>query len=224
MGNKVCGQETPSTTVDKEQDPAVIARRTALFNKYVKPFFNMIYKLTMQYSFKKENVEENYTEVLVNFYRRIETYDPNRSIRTWLHICTKRHVLALERKRQADNNLNDDNDIDTYCEDIFSDNGKVGAGMMDVENYREMYNDDILSVLDELKSIHRDALLLQEAGYSLKEIVEIEYQKGTLKSRNIETIKSRLFLARKYLRQRLTRDGERVFGGTNEEDVYDDSR
>ena len=222
MGDQVCETaENPTQLVDKETDPEVIARRTALYNKYVTPFYNMIYKLTMQYSFKSENVEENYTEVLINFYRRIETYDPRRSIRTWLHICTKRHVMALDKKRQTHNNINDDNDIDTFCEDIFN-YDKIGANMMDIDNYREMYNDDILAVLDELKPIHRDALLLQAAGYSLKEIVEIEYKKGTLKSRNIETVKSRLFLARKYLKKRLTRDGERISGGADEEDVFDD--
>ena len=220
MGNKVCEAENHTQAVDLEVDPKVIARRTELYNKYVKPFYNMIYKLSMEYSHSPENVEENYTEVLTNFYRRIETYDPSRSIRTWLHICTKRHIIALERKRQA-SSINYDNNIEKYGDDIFNFD-HVGANLMDINNYREMYNDDILKVLDELKPIHRDALLLQEAGYSLKEIVEIEYKKGTLKSRNIETVKSRLFLARKYLKKHLTRDGERIFGRADEEDVYDD--
>lgn len=220
MGNKVCEAENHTQAVDLEVDPKVIARRTELYNKYVKPFYNMIYKLSMEYSHSPENVEENYTEVLTNFYRRIETYDPSRSIRTWLHICTKRHIMALERKRQA-SSINYDNNIEKYGDDIFNFD-HVGANLMDINNYREMYNDDILKVLDELKPIHRDALLLQEAGYSLKEIVEIEYKKGTLKSRNIETVKSRLFLARKYLKKHLTRDGERIFGRADEEDVYDD--
>ena len=58
-------------------------------------------------------------------------------------------------------------------------------------------------------TIHRDAWILQQAGYSLKEIAEIENKKGTLKSRNIETVKSRLFFARQFLRKNLTRDGKR---------------
>ena len=43
----------------------------------------------------------------------------------------------------------------------------------------------------------------------LKEIAEIEYRNGALESRNIETVKSRLFLARQQLQQLLTRDGKR---------------
>ena len=113
MGAKICQEEQ----LDKELDPQVIARRHELYNKYVAPFYNMIYKLCIQYSFNSRNVQENYNEVLVNFYRRIETYDPERSIRTWLHIVTKRHILALERKRQAEiDKDNDDNKEETLYE------------------------------------------------------------------------------------------------------------
>lgn len=208
---------------DKELDPETAARRNALFQQYVAPFYNMIYKLCIKYSFSPRNVEENYTEVLVNFFRRIETYDPNRPIRTWLHICTKRHVFALERKRQAKSiPVCHDDDEETFGDDYLYENDRVSGNAMGVDNYRELYNDDILSVLDELKPIHRDALILQEAGYSLKEIVEIEHRKGTLKSRNIETVKSRLFLARQYLKKHLTRDGDRILSKTDNESVHPD--
>ena len=80
---------------------------------------------------------------------------------------------------------------------------------MNLSNYREFYNDDILDALDQLKPSYKRALLLQQAGYKLKEIAEIEYKNGALESRNIETVKSRLFLARQQLKQLLTRDGNR---------------
>lgn len=213
MENSVCGQD-----YDKERDPAVIARRTELYNQYVKPYYNMIYKLCMDYSASQDHVRENYTEVLVNFYRRIETYDPTRSIHTWLHIVTKRQVFELERQRQRHNNKDYDNDIDWYGDGVI-DESNISGNAMGVDNYRQMYNDEILSVLDEMKPIHRDAIILQEAGYSLKEIAEIEFKKGTLKSKNIDTIKSRLFLARQYLKKNLTRDGERIARTTNNESL-----
>ena len=81
---------------------------------------------------------------------------------------------------------------------------------MGIENYRELYNDDILAALDALKPCYSHALLLQEAGYALKEIAEIEYNRGTLKSKNIETVKSRLRIARTFLKNQLTRDGQRI--------------
>lgn len=204
MGEQICG----ATITDPELDPKVAERRNSLFEKYVKPYLNMVYKLCINYTYNSANVEENYTEVLVNFYRRIETYDPDRSILTWLHIVTKRQIAEIERKRKQLDINNYDQDIEMYADSVYSE-GEVSGNAMDIDNYRELYNDDILSVFDGMKSIHRDAFLLQEAGYSLKEIAEIEFKKGTLKSRNIETVKSRLFLARQHLKNHLTRDGKR---------------
>lgn len=207
--------------VDKEKDPKVADRRNALFQQYVAPFYNMIYKLCIKYSFSSHDVEDNYTEVLVNFFRMIESYDPNRPIRTWLHICTKRHVYALERKRQVKSiPICDDNDIDTFEDLLPCDNEHISENTMGIDNYRELYSDDVLSVLDELKPIHRDAFLLQMAGHSLKEIAEIAHRNGTLKSKNIETIKSRLFLARQYLKRHLTRSGDRIPDTTDDEGFY----
>lgn len=219
MGEKVCQEEQ---ALDRELDPEVAARRNELFTRYVTPFYNMIYKLCIKYSNDSRNVEENYNEVLINFFRRIETYDPNRSIRTWLHICTKRHIFALERKRKALQDTDcDDKDIEAF-EDRLLD-GEVSSNVLGIDNYKEYFSDDVLDVLNELKPIHRDALLLQLSGYSLKEIVEIEYENGTLKTKNIETIKSRLFLARQYLRKHLTRDGKRVPYQADDDSLYEDS-
>ena len=204
----------------RERDPAVIKRRNELFQEYVIPYKNMIYKLVMKYSWNMRNVQENYNEVLINFYRGVETYDPTRSIKTWLHICTKRCVLELEskRKEQEESKTYCDN-IDT-CQDNIPDSEQPSGNLMATDNYREFYNDDILQVLDMMKPIHRDALLLQQAGYSLKEIADIEYTKGTLKSHNIETVKSRLYLARQFMKKHLTRDGERKVDQEDDNGLY----
>lgn len=215
MGKKVHPEEPVK---DRECDPEVIARRTALFNQYVYPFKNMIFKLVVQYSSNPDNVKENYSDVMANFYRRIETYDPNRSIRTWLHICIKRQVWTCERQRQVHNNKDRDNDIEDYEEELLADD-HVSGNALGVSNWRDLYNEDIVSVLEELKPRHRDALILQESGYSLKEIAEIEYRKGSLKTPNIETIKSRLRLARQHLKNNISRDGQRIPHQTNPEDV-----
>lgn len=200
----------------RERDPEVIKRRNALFQEYVMPYKNMIYKLVMKYSWNMRNVQENYNEVLLNFYRGIETYDPSRSIKTWLHICTKRCVIELEKKRKEQEETSSycDN-IDTYQDNI-PDTEKPSGNLMSTENYRKFYSDEILQVLDMMKPIHRDALLLQQAGYSLKEIADIEFERGTLKSHNIETVKSRLYLARQFMKRYLTRDGKRKMGQEND--------
>jgi DNA-directed RNA polymerase specialized sigma24 family protein len=73
----------------------------------------------------------------------------------------------------------------------------------------DSYSDDILEALNRLKPIYREALLLQQAGYRLNEIMEISFRNGNLKTRNIETVKSRLFLAKQQMRRLIDRNGER---------------
>lgn len=184
------------------------ALKHALFDKYVMPYTRMIYKLVMDYSFNPRNIRDNYYDVLTNMYKYIDSYNPEMSIHTWLHIVTKRCVFDLETKRVKMYKNNSEDDIETIFNDTPSDDD-VSENVMGIDNYRELYNDDILYALDRLKPSYKRAFLLQQAGYKLKEIVDIEYANGTLKTKNIDTIKSRLFLARQTLKEVLTRDGER---------------
>ena len=195
--------------IDRELNQDVAIRRNALFNKYIRPYFNMIYKLCIMYSDKSEDVEENYTIVLTSLFRGIETYDPTKALTTWIHIVTKRQVFEINRKRYKEDNRDRDKDNEAIeCDSLLGEDGPTYC-CMDLENYREFYNDDILAALDSMKPMYKDALLLQMAGYSLQEIADIEYEKGNLASRNIDTVKSRLFLARQYMKDKITRDGIR---------------
>lgn len=183
-------------------------RKHALFNQYVTPHLNMIYKLVIQYSMNKSYVDDNYSECLINYYNYIDTYDPSRPIRTWLHIVCKRFVHNLEMRRVKSTQATTDDVSIENSEEVAYDPSAVSENVLSVENWRTMYNDDILFAIESLKPIYKEAFILQQAGYKLHEIVEISYQNGNLKSRNIDTIKSRLFLARQQLQTLLTRNGD----------------
>ena len=192
---------------DKSLDPESVRRRTALFYKFVWPHRNLIYSRCIRYTYCQEDVADNYNEVLVNFFKYMDTYDPQRSIQTWLHIVTKRFVADLNH-RNSQLKRSDDIDVqqisgNLLCEDDPS------ASVMGLDNYRELYSDDILRALDSLRPIYREALLLQQAGYKLGEIMEITFRRGSLRVRNIETVKSRLFLAKQQMRKLITRDGDK---------------
>jgi RNA polymerase sigma factor (sigma-70 family) len=196
-------------------------RKTMLFEQLVMPYEKMVYKLTMQYTNKPEDVKDNYYSVLTILYLGIETYNQAMDIRTWIHICTKRHVFKLNRDKERDNNRSYDVDIEDFMDEdgnasipVYS-SEYTPTGTTDEKNWRELYNDDILYVIDRMNPIHREAFLLQEFGYSLKEIAEVQYNNGTLASKNVDTVKSRLFLARQFLRKHLTRDGDRRYTTTN---------
>lgn len=182
-------------------------RKHALFNQYVTPHLNMIYKLVIQYSMNKSYVDDNYSECLINYYNYIDTYDPSRPIMTWLHIVCKRFVHNLEMRRVKSTQATTDDVSIENSEEVAYDPSAVSENVLSVENWRTMYNDDILFAIESLKPIYKEAFILQQAGYKLHEIVEISYQNGNLKSRNIDTIKSRLFLARQQLQTLLTRNG-----------------
>lgn len=198
---------------DRELNPEVAARRNALFDQYITPYFYMIRYLVKRYSASPKNIKENYTLVLTTLFRGIETYNPQMEIKTWIHICTKRCVIEHERRRAVIENQRDyDHDVSYFlandcfgCDDL----ERPSSNSMDEHNYRQFYSDDVLEALDSLNPIHKDALILQMAGYSLKEIAAIEYKKGRLESQNIDTVKSRLFLARQTLMKKLNRNGTR---------------
>lgn len=184
-----------------------IELRTELFNRYILPNRNLVYRLCIRYTFLQENIADNYSEALVNFFRYITTYDPQRSLLNWIHIVTKRFVMEQNR-RHGRLPVSENADVFKLAASL-SDEDETHGNAMGIDNYREFYNDDILAALDQLKPIYREALLLQQAGYKLEEIVEISYRNGNMKSRSMDTMKSRIFLAKQQMRKLITPDGEK---------------
>ena len=57
-------------------DEASIEKRTALFNKYVYPYRNLIYHICIKNTGNQDNIRDNYNEVLINFYKYVSSYNP----------------------------------------------------------------------------------------------------------------------------------------------------
>lgn len=203
--------ETSSRPGDYLTNETSIDKRTKLFHKYVYPYKNLIYHICIKHTASYENISDNYNEVLVNFFKYVDTYDTSKPIKTWIYAVTVRLVYDLESKRKRFQRTGDVGEIpieQVVSDEVLSDDG-ISANAMTLENYRELYSDEVLFALDQLKPMYREPFLLQVAGYRLDEITEILHQNGSMKNANIETTKSRIFLAKKQLRELLTRDGER---------------
>lgn len=183
-------------------------RRAELLRKYVMPHKNLIYSICIKYTYNQEDIEDNYVEALANFFRYMDSYDPTRPVKTWIYAVTKRLVADLNGRNKSRMPADDNIDIRDVGASLLS-GDEPSENCMGMDNYREFYNDDILWALDRLKPIYREAFLLQQAGYKIGEIMEIAYRNGSLRVRNVETVKSRLFLAKSQLRKLLTRDGEK---------------
>lgn len=177
-----------------------VKERQALFDKYVKPNLGLVYQISLQYTKSSNDVEDNYQECLINFFRYIHSYDPSKNILTWIHIVAKRYVIDLEKKRGKDK-FNFIEPEKVHNQFVADEEDNIQDITMD--NYREKLSDEVLEALDSLNPIYRDTFLKKLMGYKLKEIMDEAYKDGTLKNKNLETIKSRLFLARQHLQKHL---------------------
>lgn len=195
-------QSIPS---ERDLDQESIKRRTELFTKYILPHKRLIYSICIKYTFEDSDIEDNFSEVLLNFFRYIESYNPERQLKSWIYAVAQRHVFDLNKRNSL---MKVSDNVDVINLPDVEDNGHVSSNCLGMDNYQQYYRDDILEALDKLAPIHKEALLLQQAGYKLEEIVEISFQNGNLKSKNMDTIKSRIFLAKKQMRTLITRDGD----------------
>lgn len=191
-------------------DEESIRTRTALFYKYVYPHRNLIFHLCIKYTADREFIRDNYNEVLLNFFKYVDSYDESRPVKTWLYSVTVRYIFDLENKKRKFSRTGEVGalDISNIADDIIDEDDQE-CNLMTEDNYTDLYSDAVLQALQLLKPKYREPFLYQLAGYRLDEITELLYEKGSLKNKNIETIKGRIFLAKKQLRELLTRDGER---------------
>lgn len=172
------------------------------------PHYGYIRKLCKRYTMSKDNVEENFNDVLLNFYMYIHTYDDKRDLKNWIHVVTKRFVFNTDVKRaQRDNaalllpDLSSKDDVSDTNEDL---------SVFEMESLDGAMTDGIMDALKNMPELNKKAFMLQMAGYSLKEITQILNNSGELDSNNINTVKTRIFTARKYLRERVDREGNAI--------------
>ena len=188
----------------RDLDPVSVKRRTELFMEHILPHKGMIYDICIKYSREKKHIEDNYNDALVSLFRFIESYNPHKCLKSWIYIVVVRGVLESNKKNQK---IRVSDNVSVESIESTESVGEVSCNCLGMDNYHEHYNDDILEALESLTPKHKEALLLQQAGYRIEEIVEIAFQKGTMKSKSTETIKSRIFLAKKQLRTMITPEG-----------------
>lgn len=177
--------------------------------KNIIPHKGMIYDISIKFTREQRHIEDNYSDALVAMFRYIETYNPQRDIKSWIYAVATRLIFDANT-RNGRIAINHHINVDQVVDDMVGDDS--GCNCMGLENYREHYNDDILQALDTLSPIHKEALLLQQAGYKVEEIAEITFQNGTLRSKSTETIKSRLYLAKQGMQRLINNKGEKRVG------------
>lgn len=166
------------------------SEKTELFNRYILPEKEFIYQLCVKYSKSKDECKELYSEVLINIFNGIETYNSQLHIRPWLYIVVKRFIGNLYLQ-QAKHSKIDFVDIENMPIPAI-DTGYVSSDCIGIDNFHQCYSDDILQALNLVNPVARKAVLLQQAGYKMAEIAEKLYKAKLIKKPSIESVKYHL--------------------------------
>lgn len=193
----------------------VTRKRKELFALYVEPHLEFIRSLCTLYSNNSNDVDDNYSDVLMNLFLYIETYDTSMKLTTWIHISTKRRIYFLNSRESKHRarfcGLNSVTDVeyktsenvidgDPYNEDDISDS-------FDGVSIDCSYSDDIELALEQTPDNFRRSFLLSYQGYSPKEIAQMENKmNGSFITEN--TIRHRIRTTKQQLRTLLNRNGE----------------
>ncbi|GAB6121392.1 RNA polymerase sigma factor [Dysgonomonas termitidis] len=161
--------------------------KTELFNKYVLPEKDFIYRVCLKHSRSEYECKEFYSEVLFRIFKAIDTYNPLLHIRPWLYTIITRIIGRSRTKFQRMNFI----DIENL--QIPSDeNEEVYFRDLRTDDYKQFFSDDIVEALGMIKPASRKALLLQQAGYSMDEIAGELYNSRLIKSNS--TVSARYYL------------------------------
>lgn len=184
--------EGKESKYDRERDPAVIARRHELWNKYIVPNFKFVDYLCAKYITNK--TADSFNEIrylcLTYLFKGIETYKPERykgnqpdkALQNWIHIVCKRFIHNYEEGLWKEANMSKDNVEVATVEDtdgMFLDS-EFSASTITIDNYEDEFGDAMLEAYRRLKPLQREAFILQHQGLSIAEIREIQIKRGNL--------------------------------------------
>jgi len=164
--------------------------RTELFNKYILPEKDFIYRVCIKYSRSKEECNEYFSQVMIHIFNGIKSYNTQLNVRPWLYIIIGRYI---RRSHLEFTKLQRTEFVNIEELDISSiDNDTVSSNCMGIDNYHEYYSEDILQALNMINPVSRNVILLQQAGYKYKEIADRLYNAKLIRNRSIESIKYHL--------------------------------
>jgi len=220
---------------DRERDPAVIAKRHELWNKYIVPNFKFVDYLCAKYIVNKTG--ETFNEIrflcLTYLFKGIETFKPERytgtkpdkALQNWIHIVCKRFIHNYEEGLWKESNMAKDNVeisdmVDT--DGMFLDSESSSA-VVTLDNYESQFGDEMLEAYSRLKPLQREAFILQHQGLSIAEIRKIQIQRGNLSAASgCDAVKKSMQRGRVIIKKCLDQYGKKDSceeGGAHEEDV-----
>jgi len=179
-------------------------RNGKLFDKLVKPKIPQIRGLVQMYVDNYQELEPCLSYVLEQLYKYIHTYDESKSLDTWLHIVTKRSVFNQNKEEAERLSYYTDTEIGSYI--------NLKSASTSPASILDNISDEVYDALLQVSPIKLSAFLLQLQGYSIKEIVKIESERGHFgetSKLSVEIIKNRIHYCKKKLKRILEKNGIR---------------
>lgn len=185
--------------------PISETEQKALFQKYIAPNLTSIKSLTVRYTDKYQDVEDNYNYVLAQMYSYIYSYDPSKSLETWIHIVTKRACFNQNDRRTQ--YLSIQTDLEFCSSDVLHQHGT--ANMVDASfgSLADNLSDDVYAALMQIDPCKLSPFLLYAQGLGIREITKMEWKAGHLEKKSEDVIKSRIYWAKKQLQYILKQYG-----------------
>ena len=148
-----------------------------LYHRHKDGLFAFLYRSCPRQAVVEELAQEAWMAVV----KAAERYQPRASFKTWLYQIARNRLVDFWRGRD-----NTHSSLEAVPEPVVDSHS----------NSRQDMQQQLLAAIAELPVEQRDALLLQDQGFSLREIAEITGD-------GQETVKSRLRYARTQLRRQL---------------------
>lgn len=189
------------------------AKKDELFKRYVEPYLTNIKALSVKYSDKFQDAEDNYMFALQQLYSYILTYDPAKPLNTWIHISVKRACYHKNKKRAQRMSVH--TEIASCSSEAIYQHGTANVVDAGFGNLADNLSDEVYNALLTLEPRKLSAFLLYAQGLNIREITRIEYAKGHLDQKLESLIKSRIYWAKMQLKYELKKHGVTTAGITD---------
>lgn len=176
-----------------------------LFKRLIVPKLTHIKALSVKYTDKFQDAEDNYIFALQQMYAYITSYDEKKSLDTWIHIVVKRSCFNKNKKRQQRVSVH--TEIAGCTNEALYQHGTANIVDAGFGNLADNLSDMTYNALLQLDPRKLSAFLLYAQGMNIREITKVEYLAGHLEQKNETLIKSRIYWAKTELRYILKQHG-----------------
>lgn len=179
--------------------------KTELFNKYVWPRERDVYTLSQHYTNRYQDVDANYNLCLSKLWDYIGSYNPERSIDTWIHIVVKRCCFNQNKRQQKE--LSHLTDISMVSMHDLHQHGTGNMVDATCGGLLDNVSEPMRKALMQIPPYRLSPFLLQMQGYTIREIAKIEHKNGHMEVKSEDKVRSRIYWTQKQLRLILSKYG-----------------